>query len=158
MKNRITLAALIACALFALVAPPGQAAQSLTTTPSFNDRAGGAVPNRWVLSWVSDSSGNVTQTTSTKVWGTICRVIIDPGATAPTALYDATLTDEAGIDLLVGQGANLSATDTTSFVPLLEGTDGTTTAMFPIIVNDTLTLTITNAGADKTGSFIVYTR
>ena len=43
----------------------------------------------------------------------------DGGGTAPTTLYDVTLTDAALVDVLAGVGANLSATLTTVHVPVV---------------------------------------
>lgn len=72
--------------------------------------------------------------------GYITRVIIDPGATQPTALYDLTLTDITTADLLEGLGADLSQTATKSIVPYYSdiGVYGDKPFM------GALTLTITN--------------
>jgi hypothetical protein len=131
-------------------------AQSLTDTVSPQGMASNV--RKYTLAWTSASDGSVALTTGEKVWGTICRVVINPGATAPTDNYDVTLTDESGVDILAGQGTDLDTTNTSSFVPLLEGTDGTTTAMMPIMVNDRLTLTIANAGDSKVGEIVLYAR
>lgn len=48
-----------------------------------------------------------------KGW-TLYYLEIDPGATAPQALYDLVLNNTYGIDVLGGNGANLSATASSS--------------------------------------------
>lgn len=65
--------------------------------------------------WTSSAGGAYSQA-SVKRSGTIERVVIDPGATAPTALYDIALNDEDGNDVLQGMGQNLSATVTTQLL------------------------------------------
>lgn len=157
MKNRIVLITLAAIALLALVAPA--LSQSLSEGDKIvNGRADKPAPNRWVLEWTSSSAGTVAIATSDRVWGSIHRIVIDPGSAAPTDNYDVTLTDEWGIDLLMGQGADLDTADTSSVIPLKQGTDGTNTAMVPITINDILTLNVSNAGSAKTGKVIIYTR
>lgn len=44
--------------------------------------------------------------------GRLLHLETDPGATAPTALYDVTITDAHSLDVLQGVGANRSATVT----------------------------------------------
>ncbi len=65
--------------------------------------------------WTSSAGGAYSQV-SLKESGTIERVVIDPSATAPTALYDIVLNDEDGHDVLQGMGLNLSATVTTQLI------------------------------------------
>ena len=62
-----------------------------------------------------------------------------PGPTAPTALYDITITDDGGFDMLGGAGADRSATVTERVVPVVaNGIVGTTQ------VSGVVTLNITN--------------
>lgn len=68
--------------------------------------------------WTAAADGSFTSTICTPahpINGWVYRVQIDPGSTAPQALYDITLTDAQGEDVLAGQGSNLSATATASF-------------------------------------------
>ena len=111
------------------------------------------------LDWLSDASGDATYTTE-KLAGTIVGVafIPDGGGTAPTTLYDVTLTDDNGVDILSGQGANLSATVANRVVPGVPFKDGTTTSVAPIVLNDTLDLVVANAGNAKGGQVILYLR
>lgn len=98
------------------------------------------------IDWTSDSSGNYTASIL-GISGTLTRIIINPGSTAPSANYDMVLNDEDSIDLMMAAGANLSATVTTHFCP--HCTDGTTPEL--IDTCGVLTLAITNAGSAKTG-------
>jgi hypothetical protein len=109
--------------------------------------------------WVSAADGSATLPSGLAVSGQIQRIVIDPsGSAAPSTLYDLTLTDEDGVDVLAGQGANLSETTTTSFCPGTPLKDGTTTSTYPTVVDGILTLNITNAGDTKAGKVVVYVR
>lgn len=112
-----------------------------------------------VFDWVSNGSGAATLPSGFEVSGAIARVVIIPDATdAPTTLYDITLTDSDGIDVLAGQGANLSATVASSVCPGVPLKDGTTTSVLLTVVDSILTLNVTNAGDTKAGRVVVYVR
>lgn len=111
---------------------------------------------RITIDWTSHTDGTVTQAFPKAYSGIIERVVFNPGATAPANLYDVTLTDDQGVDVLAGQGANLSDTATTHVKPGVPFKDGTTTSVAPVVIDDTLTLNITNAGSGKTGTIVVY--
>lgn len=109
--------------------------------------------------WLSDASGNVTLPSGLAVSGQIERVVFIPSSSAaPTSLYDVTLTDEDGVDVLAGQGANLSATVKSSVKPGIPLKDGTTTSTVPTVVDGILTLNVSNAGDSKGGTVVVYVR
>ncbi len=131
-------------------------AQSVTFTTRY--RAADSDVVRITIDWTSHTDGTVTQAFPKAYSGIIERVTFNPGATAPTANYDVTITDDQGFDVLGGQGANLSATVTTSVKPGIPFKDGTTTHVAEICVDDTLTLNITNAGDSKVGAIVVYLR
>lgn len=102
------------------------------------------------LDWVAHTDGTVSQPFRLPC-GILNRVVIDPGTPAPTALYDVTVIDSSGIDILVGTGANLSATATTSQTPLQATTN------YPFTVEDgTHTLTIAAAGSGGAGQIILF--
>lgn len=111
---------------------------------------------RLTIDWTSHTDGTVTQALGKSYSGILERVVFNPGSPAPTTLYDVTLTDDQGFDVLGGQGADLSATATTSVKPGIPFKDGTTTSVAPIVIDDTLTLNITNAGSGKVGAIVLY--
>jgi hypothetical protein len=113
---------------------------------------------KYTWSWTSAADGTVSSASPYKISGEILRVVFNPGATAPTTLYDITLTDENSMDVLAGQGGNLSEVNTTNVCPGVPLKDGTTTSTRPIAVHDTLTLNVTNAGDSKQGTVDVYVR
>lgn len=125
---------------------------------SQNYRQNGSDIVKHTFAWVSDSGGAATVVSGQAVSGRIERVVFAPGAVAPTANYDVTLTDEFGIDVLAGQGTDLSATDETDVCPGVPLKDGTTTSVVPVVVDGILTLNVTNAGDTKAGSVVVYVR
>lgn len=126
---------------------------------SMEHRKYGADIVKHVFEWTSDGSGNATLASGVAISGAIARVVFIPSASAaPTNLYDLTLTDADGVDVLSGQGANLSDTAASSVCPGIPLKDGTTTSTILVIVNSVLTLNVSNAGASKSGKVVVYVR
>jgi len=98
--------------------------------------------------FTSASAGSATQATANKYNGKILWVVSDPGATAPTAAWDFTITDVESLDVCDGGGANRSAT----------ATEYITEANTGAVCNSLLTLNVTNAGDQKTGTVYVFIR
>ena len=121
-------------------------------------RQNGSDVVKHTFDWVSAADGSATLPSGLAVSGQILRVVIDPGAVTPTNLYDRTLTDSDSVDVLAGQGANLSDTATLSICPGTPLKDGTTTSVIPTVVDGILTLNVTNAGDTKAGKVVVYVR
>lgn len=129
-------------------------AASITIT---YDEARGPV-KRVKLDWTSHTDGTVSGIATKALNGQLQRVVFvsDSGGTQPTDLYDVTLLDEDGADVLGGVGANVDRTAVKNFAPICEtGTNGEVLA--PLICG-TLTLTIANAGDSKGGEVILYLR
>lgn len=114
--------------------------------------------NRIAVSWTSDAAGVASE--SIAIDGVILRVQFVPagGGSQPTSLYDVTLLDEGGQDVLAGQGANLSNSVATSVCPGVPFKDGTTTSLVPVAVAEIVTLNISGAGNTKSGSVNIYVR
>lgn len=110
--------------------------------------------------WLSDASGDVNGTHTKYLSGEILRIVFipDSGGTQPTDLYDVTLEDDSGMDVLAGQGANLSNANTTNVEPGVPFKDGTTTSVSKMVIDDLLELKVSNAGNAKGGQVIVYVR
>ena len=106
----------------------------------------------WVIAWTAHTDGSYTNyTTQWNVDGYVFMVVTDPGATAPQALYDITLLDSDGIDVMGGELANLSATATEQAVPKIGAVYGTR------FVRGPLTLTISNNNVNTAlGEVIIY--
>jgi hypothetical protein len=99
--------------------------------------------------WVSDSvSGAVSGTTTEAYSGRFIGLITDPGATAPTADYDISITDADSVDLLLGAGIDRH-TSTTEFVA---------EASMAGVAMSQLTFNITAAGANKIGDIYLLIR
>lgn len=106
------------------------------------------------IAWVSDAAGAVSGNAFAirRGWLQQVKFIPDSGGTQPTDLYDITLKFADGIDMLVGTGANLSATVPTVTAPQLN-TGGTA----PVFIDDgNIDLVVANAGASKGGTVILY--
>ena len=101
-----------------------------------------------LLAWVSDASGDVNGTLTDVVSGILYRVgfVPDGGGTQPTDLYDITLDDEDGVDVLAANGANLSNANSSQHTDAARAIDGT------------LELKVSNAGNAKGGLVALYIR
>lgn len=105
---------------------------------------------KYTITWTASAGGAVSGNPVTIRRGVIEAVKIVPSTvTAPTALYDVTLVDTDGVDVLNGLGADQSATlgKYFSFLPALTF-DG----------SQTLDLVVANAGNAGKGAVIVWVR
>ncbi len=110
-----------------------------------NDMTGGLQKITWT--WTCSSAGAYTEASTVRPNGQIYRFITKPGGTAPTTLYDITITDADSVDVINGLGADRSATLTEQ-----KGvSDG-----LGVVKSSLLTLNITNAGDAATGTVILY--
>ncbi len=105
---------------------------------------GGAV-TEYSIAWLSSAGGAVSGNTVDLKRGSLLRVsfVPDGGGTQPTDLYDVTILDADGIDILLGGGGDLSNSAASAFQP--ETT----------VVPGTFTPTITNAGDAKGGKIVL---
>lgn len=131
-----------------------------TLTTSLANYTDGPLVRKYTLAWVSHTDGVVNLNTSKTLVGELVRVVFAPGAggVQPDDLYDLTLLDGDGIDVLAGQGANLTNAAPTHIVPGVPFKDGTTVSLRPVTVHGTLNLVIANAGSGKSGSLTLYVR
>lgn len=107
----------------------------------------GAGYDKHSIAWTSDASGNVSGNAATVKRGMLRQVKFIPGSggAQPTDLYDVTLLDADGADLLVGNGANKSNASAIWYLPTN-----------PIMVEaGDVTPTVANAGNAKTGTIIL---
>lgn len=109
------------------------------------------------LTWTAGAGGVFTSAaTDAQVTGVIrgryiIMVITDPGATAPQAAYDITLTDPDGIDVMGGTLADRSATATEIARPLPDPTK------YCGFISGALTLNISNNNvAGATGVIKIF--
>jgi hypothetical protein len=101
-----------------------------------------------IFSWTSSTGGLADAVTLNAYSGAIQRLITIPStSSAPTALYDIVVNDDTA-DVLMGAGANRSATLTEQVLASSLG----------IVANDVLTLGITNAGNAGSGTVLLYIR
>jgi hypothetical protein len=114
---------------------------------------------KYVMDWLCDASGDVTEVATSVKQGYIIAVKFTPdaGGTQPTALYDVTLQDtivaNTLVDYLAGLGANLSQSVSSIGMPLLSSYGG------PIWwEGGNLYLTVDNAGAAKGGIVTIWVR
>ena len=103
--------------------------------------------------WVADNVGDVNGTSNCDVPidGYVYMVVTDPGTgTAPTALYDITLSDSDGADVVEGNLADRSATVTEQVSTYIGGVP---MARF---VKGSLSVVVSNAGNAGEGEIIFY--
>ena len=101
--------------------------------------------NKIVWTWTSTSAGAYTEATAYRYNGVCHKLITVP--TDPTALYDVTITDADGVDVLGGAGADRSATLQESKAQ----SDG-----LGDVKSSILTLNVASAGDIKSGKTILY--
>lgn len=108
-----------------------------------------------LFDWLSENgganAGKAQKTTTYAYNGVLERVVFvpDSGGTAPDNLYDVTVLDEDGYDVLSALGADLS---NAAYVTKTHA-DG-----LGAVANDKLTLTVDNANNAKGGVVILYLR
>lgn len=126
-------------------------AGSIVVTTS--DLGGGYT--RYSVAWLSSAGGAVTENSFDVKRGNLRQVKFFPnaGGTQPTDLYDLTLPDADGFDVLAGVGANLSNATAKVSVPLFG--DGTTSFQPFFHAGGPLTPTIAAAGNAKRGTIVL---
>lgn len=103
------------------------------------------------FAWVSDAAGAADKASVESYSGEVLRAvqIPDSGGTQPTNLYDVTVEDDDGADILIGLGVDLVNGANTDKV----AKDG-----LGVVAQAKLTLKVTNAGNAKGGKTILYIR
>ena len=107
------------------------------------------------VSWVAGTGaevGTVPATALPEFQGWVFQFITDPGATAPTTLYDITLPDVDALDVSGGTLMNRSATVTERAMPLIA-----TSTYGAWWINSVLTFTLANNSVSAaTGTLRIY--
>lgn len=104
-----------------------------------------------VITWsfTTDASGDFTEQTTAIINGGIGRIVTNPDNTdTPTTLWDLTIKDEDGADILCDDGADRDA-----------GDSGASEQVFPSVcipIQSKLTFTVANGGNAKKGVVKVY--
>lgn len=109
---------------------------------------------RYDIDWLSSAGGAVSANTFSVKTGELVEVRFTPdgGGTQPTDLYDLTMTDADGTDVLAGTGANLSNATATAVVPVIS------TYFRRQLTAGDLTPVIANAGNAKGGNIVLLVR
>lgn len=125
-------------------------AGSITVTTS---QASAAI-DKYSIAWVSSAGGAVSANTFSVEAGELVQVwyIPDGGGTQPTDLYDVTMTDANGVDVLGGTGANLSNAAATVAVPAVS------TYFRRTLEAGDLTPVVAAAGNAKGGTIVLLVR
>ena len=99
--------------------------------------------------WLSASDGTVSSAAFGAYMGKIVKAILasDSGGTAPTNLYDVTIEDEDGYDVLSGEGADVTSAATVYLVDPNK-------CLW--VRSNSLTLKVANAGDAKGGLVTLY--
>lgn len=128
-------------------------AGSITVTTSVAQTPLGMV-SKYSIAWLSTAGGAVSANTFGVRAGELLQVayIPDGGGTAPTDLYDVTMTDANGVDVLTGTGANLSGTLASVVTPAVS------TSFRRYLEAGLLTPVVANAGSAKGGTIVLYIR
>lgn len=109
-----------------------------------------ASPRKITFDWTSAADGSASGVTLKEYSGQVLGFVTVPSAVdVPTADYDIAITDEDGVDVLHGLGANRSDTATEHVGPPIVADLG-------IVVHSTLTFTVAAAGDTKKGTAFLY--
>lgn len=120
-----------------------------TGTVSISEERFGSL-QKVMFEWTSTAGGAAGDTTVNPYNGEVIRLVTIPdGTDTPTDLYDVEVTDEDGVDVLNGSGADQSNSETQQTAATLS---------LGVVANDKLTLSVTNAGNAKSGKVILYIR
>lgn len=103
--------------------------------------------------WLSTAAGAADLVTANVYNGILTHVVFIPdgGGTQPTDQYDVTVTNPDGVDVLNGNGANLS-----NAANVIKSRYETANLL--AVANEPLTLNVTNAGNAKGGRVVLYIR
>lgn len=112
--------------------------------------------SRFSIAWTATAGGGVSANPFTVPAGELLEAKFVPGTggTQPSDLYDITLVDTDGVDVLAGNGGNLSNAAAALRVPLIGDGSGKTHRVF-LDGTQQLDLVVANAGASKTGTVIL---
>ncbi len=114
--------------------------------------------SKYSVAWTSDALGAVSGNAFAIKHGTIVAVTFTPGSggTQPTLDYDVTLPcSEHSVDMLGGEGANLSNVTASHKVPFISAAGGVSYVRM-WMHGGNVDLTVANAGASKTGTVDIY--
>jgi len=101
-----------------------------------------------IWTFLSSAGGAASEQTK-KVSGKVKRMVTNPDNTdTPSANWDLTITDEDGVDILEGEGANRD--------PAGAGTSEGYAFTISELIASKLTFTVANAGAAKKGVVKLY--
>lgn len=117
-----------------------------------DDRLGGTHGKKPIAcitySFTTDGSGDASEQ-SELLNGKVKRVVTNPDNTdTPDANWDLTITDEDGVDLLEGEGANRDVADS--------GASEEIVLTISVLVASKLTFTVANGGGTKKGVVKLY--
>ena len=103
----------------------------------------------WTTDSASAQAAAASRVTTNAYNGAVQRLVTIPdGSSAPSASHDQTVLDQDSTDILIGGGASRAAASTEQVLG----------ASLGVIANDTMTLSVANAGASAAGVTIVYIR
>jgi hypothetical protein len=111
-----------------------------------------------LIDWTSDDTTGAVTVTTRKISGELLKAVTDPGAAAPTADYDITITDEEGANVLANCHDDLADRHTSTTQTVDFFLSGAANVGARPVVCDALSVAITNAGNSKQGQIAIYYR
>lgn len=148
MRKILALMAVAAVMAYAVAAG---AASSISGAETYSRNTPRESVQVITVTWVAHTDGTVTaETIDIDPQGYVFMVVTNPGGTAPTTLYDITLTDADGVDIMGGKLADRSATASEQAIPaVMTGVYGGR------YVIGGLTLNISNNSVNGAGGTVV---
>ncbi len=121
-----------------------------------------------ICAWTSDSATGAVASDTAAITGKVPKIVgrlikaitVPSGTAAPTDLYDITLTDEQGSNVLTASQKTLADRSTSStqevYFMLLDGAGTPLAQSLHPVVCDKLKWSIANAGNSKQGTIYLY--
>lgn len=106
---------------------------------------------RYTIAWVATAGGAVSANPFTVAAGYVTQARFNTGSPAPTTLYDVTVVDTGSVDVLGGQGADITVSGAIDVVKTL-------TVPFYQDGSRQLDLVVANAGAGGAGTITLMIR
>ena len=111
-----------------------------------------------VMTWTSTAGGAASDDTK-QIYGKLIKAITDPGAAAPTANYDITITEKTtNVNVLSACSDDLVDRHTSNTEEVYFFVTDVATNEQPVhpVVADQLTIAVANAGNAKNGTLYLY--
>lgn len=109
-----------------------------------------------IFTWTS-SSGSACELDGVPIYGTLCRLVTNPGTSAPTDDYGITIVDSVdAVDALQGKGANRDTANTEEVFIYKEQALTSGYTALPVVVAGLYNFVLASMGASTSGTATIF--